>query len=154
VAAARWVPPENLHATVAFIGETPDADAVIEAVTRAASPFPPVRLVLEGLGAFPSWRRARVLWAGLTGEVAVLSAAARAVGEALAPIGYEPEDRPYTAHVTLARLRSPGPVAAASAAVGPVSFLAEGLGVYRSLLGRPAARYERLALAPFSASRA
>ena len=145
----RWVPAENLHATVAFLGETSAADAVVDAVTAAAAPWAPVSLRLEGLGAFPSARRARVLWAGLGGDVAAMTGIAAAVSRVLEPLGFESEARPFRPHVTLARLPAPGRIDFGAVSVGPVPFSADGLSIFRSHLGRPAPRYERIAFAPF-----
>lgn len=146
---ARWVPAENLHATLAFLGEMPDPAAVCEAVAAGVRGLPRAHLRLEGLGAFPSTRRARVIWAGLSGDVGTLSDAAARVAKALRPLGHHPEPRPFAAHVTLARLRVPGPVSFDGVAVGPVEFGVAGIEVYRSHLGRPAPRYEQLCVAPF-----
>lgn len=147
---ARWIAPENLHVTVAFVGETADGDRVVRAAAAAAGTSAPLALRLEGLGAFPSARRARVVWAGLSGEVPALASVAEALWDRLAGQGFTREVRPFAAHVTLARLREPAPVAVGDAVAGPAAFTATGLGVYRSHLGRPAARYERLAFAPFT----
>jgi 2'-5' RNA ligase len=121
-AGVRWVPPEAIHLTLQFLGAVPDerVGAVAEAVRAAAAASIPMRLELRGAGGFPSARRPRVLWAGLGGDVEPLGALAAALGRRLAPLGYPPEERPFSPHVTLGRSReargAPGLAAAIAAA--------------------------------------
>jgi 2'-5' RNA ligase len=108
---ASWVQAENMHLTLHFLGEALD-DAVpsIEAALRdAASDTPAFDAVYHGAGAFPSPSRPRVLWAGVTDGQSQLADLARRVGERLAPLGYPPEDRPFSPHLTLARIKEPRP---------------------------------------------
>jgi 2'-5' RNA ligase len=109
----RAVPPEDLHVTVQFLGPTEEADvlrvvAALEAVARETAP---VDVRYEGLGAFPSAARARVVWAGVVEprEDGALARLASRVGAALAPLGYPGEGRAYHAHVTLDRVRGERP---------------------------------------------
>ncbi len=105
----RWVAPERVHVTVRFIGEIPPEtfDAVCEALARPVGETGPLDLVLQGLGAFPSLRRPRVLWVGLAGDVAGLAGAAREVNGRLEGLGLPGEARPFRPHVTLARAKGP-----------------------------------------------
>jgi 2'-5' RNA ligase len=75
-------------------------------------------LRLGGGGAFPSARRGRVVWLGTVEGGEAVVALAGAVAAALAPLGYEAEARGFHPHLTLARLRAPGDVTAAVAALG------------------------------------
>jgi 2'-5' RNA ligase len=104
-----WVAPENFHVTVKFLGHVDDArvQRVIEALHTAARGHAPFDLEVRGLGAFPSTTRARVLWAGLTCGTAALGTLAASVEDALAPLGFAREDRPFSPHITLARVREP-----------------------------------------------
>jgi 2'-5' RNA ligase len=63
---------------------------------------------LGGGGAFPNERRGRVLWVGVAKGAGLLTQLAVSVGALLAPLGYEPDARPFHAHLTLARLKTPG----------------------------------------------
>ncbi len=105
----RWVAPGRVHVTVRFIGEVPPEtfDAVFEALARPVGTTGALDLVLQGLGAFPSLRRPRVLWVGLAGDVAALAGAAREVNERLEGLGLPGEARPFRPHVTLARAKGP-----------------------------------------------
>jgi len=100
----RWLPPDQLHLTLRFIGEANDT---VEAAIRhglAEITFPPITLSMRGVGCFPSPRRPRVLWVGLsTGEP--LRLLQHAVEQAVATAGIPAEERPFSPHITLARLR-------------------------------------------------
>jgi len=151
VKGARWVPPENWHVTLAFLGRTwPRLVTWVQerlgACTEAAAP---VATRLDGVGAFPSWRRARVVWTGLEDPDDALAAIAGSVRDALAR-EFPPEARAFTPHLTLARLRPPAPVEpGALAGVRPSrAFAIEELVLYRSHLRRPAPVYEPLARFP------
>lgn len=139
---ARWVPADNLHITLAFLGETLLVEDVAAAVTQAAAWCRPFPLTLSGTGAFPSARRARVVWLGLSGDTDALRAAARETWRALEPHGFTPEDRPFSAHLTIARLKEPGRVDLPP--FDPVAVPVEAITLFRSRLGRPAPAYERL----------
>ena len=103
---------------------------------------------LGELGAFPSVRRARVVWAGLDDPTHRLAGVAGSVGDEMERIGFAREKRAFAPHVTLARLRSPHgddlhePLA-------PLAFLVDRIGLYESRLGRPNAVYSELATFPF-----
>jgi 2'-5' RNA ligase len=99
----KWVHPYDCHITLQFLGETL-LEKVEELRTalrkREATPF---TLVLNGVGVFGSPRSPRVLWAGVSGRVDELKALHLGVVEATRPLGFVPEERPYTSHITLAR---------------------------------------------------
>ena len=108
---ARWVRPEALHLTLAFLGETePSLVAPLTtSLSAACDPFPPARCRLSGAGAFPPRGTARVLWLGVEAP-AFLADLQRAVAEAVFPIvGKEPDRRPFRAHLTVARCQPPWP---------------------------------------------
>ena len=148
VAGGRWTPPENWHVTVAFLGRTWPRllDWVREHVAAAASNSPPFATSVQGIGAFPSWRRARVLWAGLADEAGAFAAAAGTVQTELAK-EFRPEERPFTPHLTIARLNPPAQVDRARVEdLAPSRvFEVEEFVLYRSHLRRPAPVYEPLA---------
>ena len=133
----RWVAPERVHVTVRFIGEVPPEtfDEVSGALARPVGREGALDLVLQGLGAFPSLRRPRVLWVGLAGDVAGLAGAAREVDERLEDLGLPGEARPFRPHVTLARAKGPSGMEGLERALKAV-------GAYRG----PAFRVTRLTL--------
>jgi 2'-5' RNA ligase len=105
----RWVPVENLHLTVQFLGAVPEqrVESVADAVRAAAAASRPLALEVKGAGGFPNARRPRVIWLGLEGDVESARALVADVGRRLAPLGFAPEARPWSAHLTLGRARDP-----------------------------------------------
>lgn len=106
----KWVEPHNLHLTLRFLGERPPADVlrIGDAVATVTDRWEPLPVVLRGLGAFPSLRRARTVWAGVgEGEprLAELAGCIEAVLVGALP-DLKPVDHPFRGHVTLARVRS------------------------------------------------
>ena len=106
---ARWAPLDNQHVTLKFLGSTPRAqlDEVDDVVAGIASARASSHVLVSGLGVFPGPSRARVLWAGLRDDEDLLASLANGLASALAPLGYEPEKRRFTPHLTLARFRTP-----------------------------------------------
>ena len=107
-ADAKWVTRKNLHLTLQFLGNTrservPSLVAALEAAGRGIGAFD---LRFAEFGVFPNANRPRVLWLGLTGDVAVLSKLQGQVQDNLAQIGIEAEKRRFLPHLTLARLRT------------------------------------------------
>ncbi|MEW6284208.1 MAG: RNA 2',3'-cyclic phosphodiesterase, partial [Candidatus Eremiobacterota bacterium] len=107
----KWVVPENLHLTLKFLGTTPSArlGEVRSVLEEASLAGPPFALELRGLGAFPTPRRARVVWLGVGGELERLTVLARAVDRGLHELGVPREARDFAAHLTLGRRREPRP---------------------------------------------
>ena len=107
-AKVTWVPPDRLHLTVRFIGEVDDrrANAVLAALTSPLA-VPPFDLTLAGVGAFPKGGSPRVLWLGVTDGRAPLINAEREISGRLATLGIPEEERAYSPHLTLARVREP-----------------------------------------------
>jgi RNA 2',3'-cyclic 3'-phosphodiesterase len=145
----RWVRLDGLHLTVRFIGPTDEerVAAVAAAVERTARAIDPFDVVIAKGGAFPSVGRPRALWLGISKGAAELGATAAQLGDALADVGWPRDDRPYRAHLTLARsdgVRA-GPIVAkrlieaATAVREP--FRAESLVLFESVSGSGPARY-------------
>jgi RNA 2',3'-cyclic 3'-phosphodiesterase len=102
----RWVPPENLHLTVRFIGHVEDgrAPAIIEALSSPLD-LTPFDIEFGGCGAFPPSGAPRAVWIGLTLGLPGLTSMHDAFNTRLLSFGFEPERRPFRAHLTLARLK-------------------------------------------------
>lgn len=153
-ACRRWSDPGGLHLTLHFLGEVDAAEAtrIDAAMAARAAATAPFGLALAGLGAFPSPARARVLWAGVGGDLPALAALQAGLGADLRALGREPEARAFRPHLTLAREPAdPTAVAGALAAVAltPVAWEAREVVLYRSHLGPAGARYEVVARHPF-----
>ncbi len=147
---AKWVPRDNLHVTLSFLGEVREEGEIGAAVASAAASVQgPIPTALDESGAFPSPRRARVLWVGLEDGEGRLVALANAVAAALEPLGFPREKRAWTAHLTLARFRLPGNVTAMLEEPIPgLPFEVREATLFRSKLARPAPTYEPLQSLP------
>ena len=112
--AVRWVAPENIHLTLKFLGDVPPAqiDAITEALRRAASTATPFSFELVGFGCFPSARRPRVLWVGIRETSGSLQSLQEAVEKELGQLGFKREERGFSPHLTLGRVREEAPASA------------------------------------------
>lgn len=104
-----WVRPENLHLTLKFLGQVAEASVqtIAEAIEAAALGDGSFRLVFAGLGAFPQPRSARVIWVGVDEGAQGLAGLQARLEAQLEPLGFPREARPFTAHLTLGRVRGP-----------------------------------------------
>jgi RNA 2',3'-cyclic 3'-phosphodiesterase len=106
--SVRWVRAEGVHLTLKFYGEVsqdkvPGLQASLRQAAQGASPL---QLELEGLGTFPNAVRPRVIWVGLKGDLERLGALQRMVEEGAAPLGFAPEARGFSPHLTLGRVNA------------------------------------------------
>jgi 2'-5' RNA ligase len=102
----RWVGEAGIHVTLKFYGEVPDerADAIAESIGFAVDGVTPLAMALDGLGAFPAWERARVVWAGLQAPTALELLQDR-IERGADALGFPPEGVTFRPHVTLGRVR-------------------------------------------------
>ena len=154
----KWVDPGGIHLTLKFLGNI-DAEKVspiTEAIARAAQGVSPFRLELGGLGAFPNLRRPNVIWVAVKGDVERLASLQRGIDHFLVPFGFSPESRPFTAHLTLGRLRQ-GASAGERQRIGEslttakpeeVPFQAGEISLMRSTLTPSGAIYSRISSIP------
>ena len=113
VRGVSWVAPENMHLTLAFLGEVEErrVAAAEDAIYAATEDMEgPLVLQAQGLGAFPDERNARVMWAGLDGDVPRLKGLQARLVEELRAAGFEVDAKRFRPHITLARFRFPQPV--------------------------------------------
>ena len=155
--ALRWTRPEQLHLTLQFLGdmESGSVPALAERLAENLEPHSALELSLRGLGCFPNARRPRVLWAGLSGEALPLQQLAAAAQEASRPFTQREAGRPFSAHITLARLRpefrAGAKLAEALRRREQMSFgewTAGEVELMRSELGAGGSKYSRLATIP------
>lgn len=153
LAKLSWSRAENLHITTKFIGEWPEERLDEMKRTLAATRVPaPIDIAVRGLGWFPNERRPRVFWAGIDGGEP-LRALARATEQAVAQLGVPVEERAYSPHLTLARIKEAVPLDALRQALQALpsgcgfdfgSFQASSFLLYLSANGR----YTQLARFP------
>jgi 2'-5' RNA ligase len=145
----RWTEPAAQHITLKFLGSTP-ADLLPElagVLDGTAARHAPASVSLSLVGAFPSRRRARVLWMALEDPADVLREVAADLDESLRILGFEPEKRAFTPHLTLARFKSPIPLPESTPidARAMPSFVVDHVTLWRSRLHPSGARYEVVA---------
>ena len=141
----RWTRPENVHLTLKFLGDVPEEKlegvrCALRVVARAHAPFD---AALQSFGAFPSPRRARVVWAGAGSEE--LRALAADVEAAFEPLGFGREGRAYVPHATLGRVRGkPARLELPAAVPGEPGFGISRVELVESRLTAEGAVYESL----------
>jgi 2'-5' RNA ligase len=153
-----WVAPDNFHITLKFLGGVDEGRVgpLAEALREAALGHRAFSLEVAGLGAFPSAARPRVLWAGVASGREPLTALADSVERAMASQGFPREDRAFSAHVTLGRVREPRRAPALAAALTAGAFRplgrvsVEAVALMRSDLSPRGARYRELARLPLA----
>lgn len=101
----RWVPVENIHLTLKFLGDVSESnlDLLKEMIESETARHAPFDISAGELGAFPSIRRPRVLWVNVQAP-AELVALQRAIDNETARLGYDRENRPFSPHLTLGRV--------------------------------------------------
>ena len=156
----RWVRLDGLHLTLRFLGPTeePGIPAVTEAVRRAAAAHESFAMTIDGGGAFPGPDRPRTLWLGVTDGAGELGGLAATLDRELVGAGWPPSERPFRAHLTLARTDG---VAGAAEVARRLQDAAAGLALrstvdrivlFESITGGGPARYEPLEVAPLGSS--
>ena len=102
-----WTRPQGQHLTLKFFGDisTDDVKNISAAVQNRIAPGWSLNLKIEKPGVFPDARKPRVLWCGTSGDVEKLSALQKQLDGDFAAIGFPEEDRPFQAHLTLARIK-------------------------------------------------
>ncbi len=158
---AKWVSANGIHLTLKFLGEipAPRVEEVKRALTTACLGTPPMHLEIDALGGFPDTAQPRVVWAGLSGDIEVLSRLATRVDVTLAELGYARESRPFVPHLTIARVRPEasrqarselGAAVLAAALPEGLRFDTGAVSLMRSQLRPQGALYTRLSQTPLN----
>lgn len=105
--SVRWVAPESIHLTLKFLGNivVESTRDITQAMADAAQGIPPFHLEVKHLGVFPNLNRVQVAWVGVHGEIDKLSQLQQRLDSNLSRLGFAPEGRPFTPHLTIARVR-------------------------------------------------
>jgi len=155
-ASVKWVNPEGIHLTLKFLGnvdasEIPTLTSALSEAVRGVVPF---RLELGNTGAFPNINSPKVVWVGVEGELEWLLTLHNNIERALTPLGFTSENRAFSPHLTLGRVREEssseerrrlGEAVASLKAGERPSFRVESLSLMRSILTREGAIYNCLA---------
>lgn len=106
----RWVRPEGIHLTLKFLGEIPveQVEQVGEVLRQACVGHAPFSVSVAGVGCFPNARRPRVVWVGVEEPSGALARLQRDVEGAVARLGFPPEGRRFSPHMTLGRVKGGG----------------------------------------------
>ena len=106
-----WVEPENMHLTLKFLGEVRENDTyrICQAISKAVESIEPFEIRCQGAGAFPKLDRPRTLWVGVSDGREQLVALQAAVDDAMADLGFARDPKRYLPHLTLGRVKKPGP---------------------------------------------
>ena len=151
----KWVDPYSIHLTLKFLGNI-DLNKVREitgAMEAAAQGISPFKLEVKDVGVFPNLKRVRVVWVGVSGEVAQLSQLQQRTESNLVPLGFARESRSFTPHLTLARVReqaSPdeqqsfGELIASTKFETVYEFDVDSINLMKSQLTREGAIYSRI----------
>jgi 2'-5' RNA ligase len=152
--AVAWVRRENLHYTMRFLGELDDlaAERATRAMREAASARQRFGAALGGFGAFPSAKRARVLWVGMLQGAEPMRLLASALDASLAKQGFDAPDQAFEPHLTVGRVRAAGDWTARliDAPTVEARFQVDRLRLVKSVLAPGGSRYETVAEAMLS----
>ena len=157
-ADVKWVEKDNLHLTLRFLGDIDERERqrVESASQLAAAAMSPVTVTLSSLGAFPSVSAPRVVWVGLGDGAESLAQLAAQIEAQLAKAGFPKADKPFSAHITLGRVRSPRNRLELVRTINdvvwtpPASFVVDHVTLFRSDLGSAGPTYSILREFPFS----
>ncbi|KWT90933.1 RNA 2',3'-cyclic phosphodiesterase [Candidatus Magnetominusculus xianensis] len=103
----RWVRPENLHLTLKFLGSIDETsiDKISQVLKELSAGYAPFKMELKTIGAFSSLKRPDVIWIGVKKSLELETLAAD-IEQKLSVIGFKKEDRPYSPHLTIARVKN------------------------------------------------
>jgi 2'-5' RNA ligase len=151
-ADVKWVFPENIHLTLKFLGEVKEEKIpkIIQSLKKIARAVNSFRAEINTIGAFPNTKSPRAIWTGIEQGKENLLRLAELIEDAAAKLGFPKEERKFSAHVTIGRVRSPKNKAALSEAMQRLKFDAlsqtvNSVILFKSTLTPKGPIYEKLA---------
>ncbi len=152
--AIRWVQADGMHLTLKFLGDVPESkiEMVGKAIENACAGVESLSVSLNGMGVFPNESRPRVLWIGLAGEPEALQRVQGKLDEECFMIGFAKEERAFSPHVTLGRMRDDASPQAMQGIVGRLkaiqvsneTHLVDCIALIKSVLGPNGPNYTQL----------
>ena len=160
----KWVDPYSIHLTLKFLGSiaVDRISEITRAMEEATQGIFPFHLEVKDLGVFPNLRRVQVAWVGISGEVDKLSQLQQYLESNLARLGFASESRPFTPHLTLARLRNQaslderqsfGQLIVTTRFEATYTIKVDAISLMRSQLTREGATYSRISSVGLNKSR-
>jgi len=154
--AIRWVHPEAIHLTMKFFGDiaAKDVENISEVIRKGTAAFSQFTLEIVDLGAFPDVARPRIIWLGIAGQLGSLLSLQKDLEEKLFLLGFPKEDRPFRAHLTIGRVKTPKGIVGLAPAVAAAGNLTAGtftvgeVVLFQSSLTPRGAIYTKLAAFP------
>ena len=165
--SVRVVDPKNLHLTLHFLGDTEDTllPQLSAALRRSLAPVPSFVTTVRGGGCFPSPRKPRVFWVGVDGKDGPLGDIHAALSQELTALGFEPDRKKFSPHITIAHARKRAQRSALTDALGDLAAAAdselgssgtplpvEGISLVESVLGRGGPTYTDIEQVALSSS--
>jgi len=155
-ADVKWVAQENIHVTLQFLGDTEESlvPAIKGAIEKILSPYSPFYIKIAGVGFFPDTRRPRVIWVGIEGAQPLVDIY-RDISNELIRFGYRKEERAFTPHVTIGRVKSQRNTGELlrrleeARSIGFPDFQVQNITLMKSELKPSGAKYYSLAEIPF-----
>jgi 2'-5' RNA ligase len=157
-APVKWVDPAHIHLTLKFLGNVAEdrMEEITAAMTQAVQGTSYFSLEVRELGVFPNPGRVQIVWVGVSGEVAKLARLQQRIESGLEGLGFPPEGRRFTPHLTLARVRDQatpderarlGQLIADTEFEAAHSFMVEAVNLMKSQLTREGPIYTRISSA-------
>jgi RNA 2',3'-cyclic 3'-phosphodiesterase len=106
-ADVKWIPPENIHLTLKFLGSTPDSivTRIQEALLPLVSSYEPFYITIRSTGVFPNKKYPRVIWIGIV-DSDILKELRDRIENAMSLLGFQREDKAFHPHLTLGRVQA------------------------------------------------
>lgn len=130
----RWVKPENLHITLAFLGKTPKSKIPIleREIGKVTALYSPIKINLSNLDAFPNWKKPKILWIGIENNLDLLRIK-EDIDNKLQRLGFNFDKRPFLPHITIGRQKHQIPNKTIEEGFNlKTSFVAEKISLVRS----------------------